>query len=314
MVSETQVLALRAFNRLYTKRAGVLDPYLSSDLSLTDVRVLYELAHAEDNTAVASEISRTLGIDNGYLSRILKRFESSGWITRSPNPRDQRQSLLSLTPKGMKAYAPLQAKSTAEATALLASLTPEDRLKLIASMNTIESLLSDATNGHTPKPATRVVVIRDLKPGDLGWVLQAHGEIYSSEWGLNSAFESLVAEVIAQCGRMDPARERGWIAEVDGKRAGSIFLMKGSGPTVAKIRLLLLTSEARGLGLGGRLVDECMAFAREKGYAKIELWTHSCLLAARKIYAKRGFELVKEEFSNQFGPELYGETWEMDLK
>lgn len=338
-VPDTDIHALRAFNRFYTRKAGVLGPYLSSDLSLTDVRVLYELAHAPSDL-VATDIARKLGHDNGYLSRILKRFENRGWIKRTPNPRDGRQSLLALTDKGREAFAPLDARSHAEAGAVLEPLSERERGELMSALETVQRLLgaptadgagtasassatmssasttNDNANG-APAPAglATSVTLRNIQPGDLGWVVQIHGALYHAEYGWDATFEALVAEIVADFARNhDPARERAWIAEAGGERVGCVFVVKGSAPTTAKLRLLCLTPAARGLGLGGRLVDEVLSFARGAGYNRVELWTHSCLLAARKIYARRGFELVKSEpYVGLGGHELVGEFWELDL-
>lgn len=317
-VADGDIHALRAFNRFYTRKAGVLGPYLASDLSLTDVRVLYELAHAGDAAPTATEIARKLGHDNGYLSRILKRFETRGWICRTPNPRDGRQSLLALTQKGREAYAPLEARSHAEAGAILAPLADGERGELMGALETIRRLLGDptSTEGTIDEPALKhEVVLRDIRPGDLGWVVQMHGALYHAEYGWNSDFEALVAEIVADFARThDAERERAWIAESAGERVGCVFVVKGSKPDTAKLRLLCLTPAARGLGLGGRLVDEVIGYATEKGYRRIELWTHANLLAARKIYAKRGFELIKSEpYVGLGGFELVGEFWEKDL-
>ncbi len=301
------VQAIRRFNRFYTGRIGVLDPYLGSDMSLTDVRVLYELAHRE--TPVASEIGRDLRLDAGYLSRILRRFEASGWLARERDVRDARQSVLRLTEAGHTAFAPLQQKSRDEAAALLAPLPPPERQQVVEAMARIERLLDPAS---APAP-TRTVVLRDPQPGDMGWVVQQHGELYAREYGWNSAFEALVADIVAQFVRkFQPGWEKCWIAELDGKRVGAVFLVRKSAGT-AQLRLLLLAPSARGLGLGGRLTDECIAFARAKGYRKMVLWTNSCLEAARAIYAKRGFKLDKAEPYEGFGQQLVGETWSLRL-
>lgn len=302
------VKAVRQFNRFYTRRIGVLDPYLGSDMSLTDVRVLYELAHRE--SAVASEIGRDLGLDGGYLSRILRRFESAGWLTREPNPRDARQSLLRLTEAGHAAFAPLQQKSRDEARALLARLPAPRQRQLIDAMRTIEALIEPTASA----PATpTTVVLREPGPGDIGWVVQQHGEIYAREYGWNSDFEALVADIASQFLRkFQPAWERCWIAELNGERVGAVFVVRKS-PTVAQLRMLILAPQARGLGLGARLTDECIAFARNKGYRKMVLWTNSCLSAARGIYAARGFKRVKSEPYEGFGQQLVGETWELKL-
>ena len=302
------VKAIRQFNRFYTRRIGVLDPYLDSDMSLTEVRVLYELAHRE--APVASEIGKDLHLDGGYLSRILRRFEDKGWLTRGTDARDARQSLLRLTEAGHSAFAPLQQKSRDEAAALLAPLSAAERSRLIGAMDTVQSLLDP--DARTPKRQT--AVLREPAPGDIGWVVQQHGEIYAREYGWNSEFEALVADIAGQFLRkFQPGRERCWIAELDGERVGAVFVVRKSA-TTAQLRMLILTPQARGLGLGARLTDECIAFARSKGYRKMVLWTNSCLTAARGIYAARGFKLVKSEAYEGFGQHLVGETWELKLK
>ena len=302
------VKAIRQFNRFYTRRIGVLDPYLDSDMSLTEVRVLYELAHRE--APVAREIGRDLHLDAGYLSRILRRFEDKGWLTRGTDARDARQSLLRLTEAGHSAFAPLQQKSRDEAAALLAPLSAAERSRLIGAMDTVQSLLDP--DARTPKRQT--AVLREPAPGDIGWVVQQHGEIYAREYGWNSEFEALVADIAGQFLRkFQPGWERCWIAELDGERVGAVFVVRKS-TTTAQLRMLILTPQARGLGLGARLTDECIAFARSKGYRKMVLWTNSCLTAARGIYATRGFKLVKSEAYEGFGQHLVGETWELKLQ
>jgi DNA-binding MarR family transcriptional regulator/GNAT superfamily N-acetyltransferase len=306
-IDAAAVKAIRQFNRFYTRRIGALDPYLGSPMSLTDVRVLYELAHRE--TAVASEIGRDLGLDAGYMSRILRRFETEGWLTREPHARDARQSVLRLTEAGHAAFAPLQQKSRDEAAALLAPLAPAQRLQLVQAMGTMQSLLDPEAAPLRPQAA----VLRDPAPGDMGWVVQQHGEIYAREYGWNSEFEALVAGIASEfLLKFQPEWERGWIAELQGERVGAVFVVRKS-PTVAQLRMLILAPGARGLGLGGKLVDECIAFARLKGYRKMVLWTNSCLLAARSIYEKRGFKLTESEPHASYGKQLVGETWEMKL-
>lgn len=306
-VDPAAVKAIRQFNRFYTRRIGALDPYLGSPMSLTDVRVLYELAHRE--TAVASEIGRDLGLDAGYMSRILRRFESEGWLTREPHPRDARQSVLHLTEAGHAAFAPLQQKSREEAAALLDPLAPSQRQQLVQAMGTMQSLLDP--DAAPPKP--QAAILRDPAPGDIGWVVQQHGEIYAREYGWNSKFEALVAGIASEfLLKFQPKWERCWIAELNGERVGAIFVVRKSA-TVAQLRMLILTPGARGLGLGGKLVDECIAFARLKGYKKMVLWTNSCLAAARGIYAKRGFQLTQSEPHEGYGSPLVGETWELKL-
>jgi len=301
------VKAVRRFNRFFTRRAGVLAPYLGSEFSLTDVRVLYELAHQPALTATA--LRRDLGLDAGYLSRILKRFEAAGWLARSADPADARQSLLQITPAGRAVFEPLQQKSREEAAALLASLAPPARRELVQAMQRIEALLAP----QAAPAATRTVVLRDPVPGDIGWVVQTHGELYAREYGWNSAFEALVAEIAARfVRRFQPDWEKCWIAELDGERVGSVFVARKSA-TTAQLRMLILAPQARGLGLGARLTDECLAFARARGYRKMVLWTNSCLTAARDIYARRGFKLVKSEPYEGYGQKLVGETWSLTL-
>lgn len=306
-VSPHQVKAVRVFNRFYTQHIGVLDPYLGSELSLTEVRVLYELAHRDQPTA--TELARDLALDGGYLSRILRRFEGKGWLMRVPSPADARQSLIKLSNLGYEAFAPLQQKSRDEASALLAPLGEAERRKVIDALATVQRLLDPTA----PPPPTRTALLRDLKPGDMGWVVQQHGEIYWREYGWNMEFEALVAGIAGKLIKnFDPGWERGWIAELDGERVGSVFVVRKS-RTVAQLRMLILTEQARGLGLGARLTDECLAFARGKGYRKMILWTNSILTAARDIYAKRGFKLVKSEPYRGFGQDLIGEHWELTL-
>jgi DNA-binding MarR family transcriptional regulator/GNAT superfamily N-acetyltransferase len=285
-VSAAQVKAVRGFNRFYTQRIGVLMPYLGSELTLTEVRVLYELAHRQQPTA--SELARDLLLDAGYLSRILRRFEGQGWLARSPSPADARQSLLQLSEAGHQAFAPLQQRSRDEAAALLAPLPEADRKRVIESMKVVHRLL-DAADAPTPAP-----VLRDPRPGDMGWVVMQHGEIYGQEDGFNWEFEALVAEIAAGfIKNFRPAREKGWIAEM---------------------RLLILTAAARGQGLGGRLVDECIAFARARHYRKLVLWTNAHLQAARAIYQSRGFVMTASEPFQGYGRNnLIGETWELKL-
>lgn len=304
-VAPEAVKAVRRFNRFFTRRIGVLDPYLDSALSLTDVRVLYELAHRPG--VVARDLLHELGLDAGYLSRILKRFEVAGWLARTPSPADGRQSLLTLTEAGHAVFAPLQQKSRDEAAALLQPLDAARRTQLVDAMKRVEALLAGAASSNGS------VVLRDPVPGDMGWVVQQHGEIYWREYGWNSDFEALVAGIAADFIRkFQPDGEKCWIAELDGERVGAVFVVRQS-RTVARLRMLILSPQARGLGLGARLTDECIAFARARGYRKMVLWTNSCLTAARAIYTKRGFRLTKSEPYEGFGQQLVGETWELRL-
>lgn len=307
-VSPAQVKAVRGFNRFYTQQIGILAPYLSSDMSLTEVRVLYELAHRDQPTA--SELGSDLALDAGYLSRILRRFEQRGWLARVASPADARQNLLELTAHGRAAFEPLQQKSHDEAAALLGALSPASRGKLLDAMATMQQLLEGQTQSSPP----RTVLLREPLPGDLGWVVQQHGEIYAREYGWNLEFESLVATIAGEFAKkFQPQWERCWIAEVDGQRAGSIFVARKS-TTVAQLRMLILTPQARGLGLGARLTEEAIAFARGKGYRKMVLWTHGNLLAARHIYAAHGFKRVKSVPYRAYGGHaLIGETWALRL-
>ncbi|APW43627.1 bifunctional helix-turn-helix transcriptional regulator/GNAT family N-acetyltransferase [Rhodoferax saidenbachensis] len=303
------VKALRGFNRFYTQRIGVLSPYLGGALSLTEVRVLYELAHhpAAEPALTASALAQRLGLDMGYLSRILRRFEARVWLKRKPSPKDARHSLLTLTQAGHKAFAPLQQQSRDEAAALLGTVPPAQQGMVVEAMRTIEQLLAPVA------AAQPGVVLRDPRSGDMGWVVQQHGEIYAREYGFTAEFEALVAELVARYIRnYQPEWERCWIAERGGQRVGAVFVVRKS-KQVAQLRMLILTPQARGLGLGGQLTDVCIAFARDKGYRKMVLWTNQCLDAARAIYAKRGFVLARSEVHHSFGQTQVGETWELRL-
>jgi DNA-binding MarR family transcriptional regulator/GNAT superfamily N-acetyltransferase len=300
------VAAVRAFNRFYTRQIGLLHAgYLKSPFSLTEVRVLYEIARRPRLTAAA--LGKELGLDAGYLSRILLKFDNRGLIRRQPSESDGRQSCLSLTRAGQSAFSPLDRGAELQVATLLAKLSQPDQAHLIQSMRTIEQLL----DAH-PQPATPYL-LRSHQPGDMGWVIHRHGALYAQEYGWDERFEALVAEIAAQfIQNFDARRERCWIAEKDGAIAGSVFLVRKS-KTVAKLRLLLVEPSARGLGLGGRLVEECIRFARQAGYRKITLWTQSILLAARKIYERNGFQLVSQEPHRTIGRRLIGETWELKL-
>ncbi|HPR44641.1 MAG TPA: bifunctional helix-turn-helix transcriptional regulator/GNAT family N-acetyltransferase [Ottowia sp.] len=308
-VDPDDIRAFRAFNRFFTQRIGVLRPYLGSDLSLTEVRLLHDLAHRDGCTA--AELARSLALDPGYLSRVLRRFSAKGWLERRHARSDGRARELSLSPAGHAAFEPLQERSRREVAALLAPLTAKARRELIEALQHAQALL-DPSQAGAPAPQ-RTIVLRDPRPGDMGWVIQQHGALYAQEFGWSDAFEALVAEIVAGMMRAhDPAWERGWIAEIDGERVGSVFVVRKNAET-AQLRLLLLTPPARGLGLGGRLTDECIAFARAKGYRQLVLWTHANLVAARRIYAQRGFRLANSEEYEAFGQPLVSENWELDL-
>ncbi len=304
---ERRVKALRAFNRFYTQRIGVLDPDPGQTLGLTDVRVLYELAHCDQPTA--SELALSLGLDPGHLSRILRRFQERGWLERVPSIADARAHLLRLNASGHTVFAPLQQQSRDRARALLQPLQPAQQEQLLQCMGTVQALLH-----ARPGPAAlRTAILREPGPGDIGWVVQQHGEIYAREYGWDQQFEALVASIAARfVQKFQPQWERCWIAELDGERVGAVFLVRKSA-RVSQLRMLILSPAARGLGLGARLTDACLDFARERGYRKMVLWTNSCLLAARAIYTRRGFQLVKSEPYRGFGQDLVGETWELAL-
>jgi DNA-binding MarR family transcriptional regulator/GNAT superfamily N-acetyltransferase len=304
--SEGQIAAVRAFNRFYTRKLGVLDQQLlKSPYSLSEARVLYELAHREDLSA--KEIGGELGLDAGYLSRIVQNFDENGLITRKPLPSDRRQYRLSLTAKGRQAFARLERSSQEDVGAMLAALPTGGSQKLIGAMALIERLLGAP---DTPPPAA---ILRGPRPGDMGWVVQSHGALYAAEYGFDASFEGLVAEITAKfLASYDASRERCWIADIDGAPVGSIFLVRHS-DDVAKIRLLIVDSAGRGQRLGQRLVAECITFAKACGYRKIALWTQSILLAARKIYQDAGFVLVASEANRGFGQDLISETWELEL-
>ena len=303
---DAHIEAVRRFNRFYTQRIGVLrDGLLGSPFTLTQARVLYELAHREGPSA--TELARDLGLDPGYLSRILRGFEKRGLVRRTPSRTDGRRSHLALTPRGRAAFAPLDRRSQAEVGSMLAPLPPPDQKRLVDAMRSIQGLLDPPLRGGEP------VLLRPPHAGDLGWVVHRHGAVYAKEWGYDWTFEALVAQIVAEYVRnLDPARERAWIAEEDGAPVGSVFLVRKSA-TVAKLRLLLVEPEARGLGIGRRLVEECVAFAREAGYRKITLWTQKPLKAARAIYQGAGFRLVHEEAHRSFSQDLVAETWELAL-
>jgi DNA-binding MarR family transcriptional regulator/GNAT superfamily N-acetyltransferase len=301
-----RVEAVRRFNRFYTQQIGVLqERLLRSPFSLTEVRILYELAHRQKLTA--TELGKELGLDGGYLSRILRGFEKRGLIGRTPSEADGRQSHLGLTEEGRDAFAPINARSHDEVAAALSNLSTAQQKRLVEAMHTIERVL-----GAQPEQKA-LYLLRPHRPGDMGWVVHRHGLLYSQEYGWDDQFEALVASVVAKfIQHYDPKRERCWIAEKGGEPVGSVFLVKQS-KTAAKLRLLLVEPKARGLGLGARLVSECVGFARQVGYRKIMLWTNSVLYAARHIYEEAGFRLIHKEHHHSFGHDLIGETWELKL-
>ncbi len=286
--------AVRRFNRFYTRQIGLLGKgYLDSPFTLAEVRVLYELAHRRAPTA--TEMAQALGLDAGYLSRMLLSFRRRGFLARKTSTKDARQSHLSLTRTGQAAFAGLEAKSEAGVSKLLEHFSPGEQKRLTGAMATIEGLLGERAEPKTP------YLLRTHQPGDMGWVIHRHGVLYADEYGWDERFEALVAEIAAEfIQKFDAKRERCWIAERDGAIVGSVFLVRKT-DRVAKLRLLLVEPSARGLGIGGRLVDECVRFARQAGYRTITLWTQSILDAARHIYRKAGFHVVKRERHDSFG-------------
>lgn len=303
---EAHIGDVRRFNRAYTRVLGLLDRgLLDSPFSLAEARILYELAQSEE--ASAAGLARALGLDTGYLSRILKKFETRGLIRRAPLARDARQNGIVLTEAGRAAFAGIDRASHDQLAAILGPLQPGQRAALVQAMRTIERVL-----GLAPEPRVPYL-LRPPQPGDIGWIVHRHGVLYASEYGWDESFEALVAEITAAFVKnLDPRRERCWIAERDGGIAGSVFLVRES-ETVAKLRLLYVEPAARGLGIGGRLVGECVRFARDCGYRSVTLWTNDVLISARRIYEAQGFRLVREEPHHSFGKDLVGQYWELTL-
>ena len=313
-VPSARVAAMRGFNRFYTRRIGVLEEkLLASPFSLAEGRILYELARRDG--LAASELASELLLDAGYLSRMLMRFSKLGLVTRSRSPDDARVHLLRLTPKGHAAFAPLDRRSQQEIAGLLGALPERSQRQLIGAMHRIESLLGNSPPPSSlPSPTSSPCVLRPHLPGDMGWVIGQHGALYAQEYGWDDRFEALVAEIAARFIReFDPQRERCWIAESEGERVGSVFLVRKS-TTVAKLRLLLVTPAARGRGLGRLLVDACVDFARSSGYRKLTLWTQQNLAAARHVYKQAGFTCTRRERHSSFGQALVGETWDLQLR
>lgn len=302
---EDRVQAIRAFNRFYTGMIGVLrEGLLRSPYSLTEARAIFELAQQEATEVV--DLRRRLGIDPGYLSRILARFEADGLVGRERSASDGRRQTIRLTEQGRAAYEMLDTRSAVEVRELLARLTEEDQRRLLGAMRAIREILEDS---RRPEP----FVLRSPGPGDFGWVVHRHGVLYADEYGWDDSFEALVARIVADfVEHRDPRREQAWIAEVDGERAGCVFCVKKE-EKVAQLRLLLVEPSARGMGIGRRLVEECMRFARRAGYEQMMLWTNDVLADARRIYERVGFRLVEEERHHSFGHDLVGQNWWLEL-
>ena len=305
---EQDIAAFRRFNRMYTKVIGTLNEVLlGSGFSLAEARVLYELVHAE--TPMAKEIAEGLEMDTGYLSRILAKFERDGLLRRKVSKQDGRVEVLGLTARGKAAAERLNDLSNAQATSLLQGVAPEARVELLGSMRTIEGVLAKE---KVERPA---FVLRPHRVGDMGWVVSREGVGYAEQFGWDETFEGLVATIVGEfIAKFDAKKERCWIAEIDGRNVGHIFLVKHpTAPETAKLRLLFVESSARGMGLGDALVKECVRFARAAGYKKVVLWTQSMLTAAIRIYERAGFRLVKEEPHHSFGHDLVGQEWELEL-
>jgi DNA-binding MarR family transcriptional regulator/GNAT superfamily N-acetyltransferase len=300
---DRRVGVVRSFNRFWTRQIGVLrEGYLESRFSLTEVRVLFELARCEETTA--SELGGELGLDAGYLSRLLGNFEKDGLIHKRPSEADGRRSLLRLTERGRETFAPLDARSRSDIGAMLGSLSVAEQDRLVGAMSTIEGLLTEPEGTY---------LLRPHESGDMGWVVHRHGILYAGEYGWDERFEALVAQIVAKfIQEYDPKREHCWIAERDGENVGCVFLVRES-EEIARLRLLLVEPQVRGLGIGSRLVEECVRFARRAGYRKIMLWTNDVLYAARHIYQGVGFRIVHEEPHHSFGHDLVGQTWELKL-
>lgn len=298
--------AVRAFNRFYTRQIGLLDEgLLKSAFSLTEARVLYELAHREGLTA--TDLGRDLGLDAGYVSRLLKKFERRHLILRSTLASDARQSSIALTKAGRDAFAPLNKDSHNQVAALLDRLSGPEQERLVKSMRTVQRLLGEPAEPRVP------YLLRPLQVGDIGWITRRQGMLYAQEYGWDETYEALVAEILSALVKsFDPKWERSWIAEREGEVVGSVFVVRKS-DEVAKLRLLYVEPSARGLGIGKRLVEECIGFARAKGYRTLTLWTNDILDAARHIYQVAGFKLAEEERHHSFGKDLVGQTWNLDL-
>ena len=300
------VAAVRRFNRFYTRQIGLLEEGLHhTPFSLTQVRVMYEIFHRPGVTATG--LCEALGLDAGYLSRLLLGLRRQGLVSARAEPADRRRRTLTLTERGVRTFEGLNARSSEEVGVLLARLSRPQRRELVRAMRGIEGLLAPPSESAEP------VVLRAPLPGELGWVVKRHGEIYAAEYGWNAEFEGLVAGIVGEfAAGLDPRRERCWIAELRGEPAGSIFLVKDT-PRVAKLRLLLVEPWARGHGVGSRLVDACVGFAREAGYGMVRLWTNAELHAARRLYERAGFRLADQSRAHRFGHDQVFQTWELHL-
>lgn len=303
--TDARVAAVRRFNRAYTNLLGLLrEGLLDTPYSLTEARVLFELAQRDETEL--GDLRALLGLDAGYMSRIIGRFERRGMLLRTRSLSDGRRQVIRLTDDGMSAFRMLDERSAAQVRAMLAIRTEDGQRHLVASMNAIEEVL-----GRRSRP--EAVVLRPPHPGDFGWVVERHGALYADEYGWNETFEALVARIVADyLDHRDRQREAAWIAEVEGERAGCVFCMKKT-EEVAQLRILLVEPAARGMGVGSRLVGECVRFARRTGYVRMTLWTNDVLESARRIYERAGFQLVKQQEHRSFGRNLVGQNWELTL-
>ncbi|HJQ13015.1 MAG TPA: bifunctional helix-turn-helix transcriptional regulator/GNAT family N-acetyltransferase [Gemmatimonadaceae bacterium] len=301
-----QIATIREFNRFYTRQIGVLNrEFLDTPFSLAEVRVLYELYYHERSTATA--IGQELGVDPGYLSRMLRGFERRGFLAKEPSSTDGRQTLLRLSATGRRAFEQAEARQRTAVEKTLESMAPDQRHQLIGAMHRIERLLGSSPSSNVP------YIIRPHQPGDIGWVTHRQAVLYNTEYGWDETFEALVADVLSKfIAHFNPKRERSWIVERDSEIVGSVFCAEKT-KTTAALRMLYVEPSARGLGIGTRLVDECIAFARRAGYSRLSLWTNDVLHSARRIYERAGFHLVESNRHHSFGKDLVGQTWELEL-
>ncbi|MDP0926942.1 bifunctional helix-turn-helix transcriptional regulator/GNAT family N-acetyltransferase [Paracoccus onubensis] len=306
--SDSEIASVRLFNRFHTRLVGALnDRLLASDYSLPQVRILYEIANARpDAPPSARELGKALRMDTGYLSRIVSGLEGEGLVMRTPSSDNAKRLALTLTDRGAAVFNGLNAASAEEVAALLAPLSKTERSQLVGAMHRIRRLLGD-------DPDDRTFILRDPRPGDLGWIMHRQGMLYAREYGWDWTFEALVAEIVGQFVKeFAPDRERCWIAEMEGEVVGSVFVVRQDDET-AKLRLLYVDPAARGRGLGRRLVEECIRFAQAKGYRRMVLWTNDILISARRIYEAAGFTLIEEEPHHSFGKDLVGQVWGRNL-
>lgn len=320
---------VRRFNRFYTRQIGVLqEKLLHSPFSLTEGRVLYEIAYQGDTgtprvtTPTAADLARNLELDGGYLSRILQRFARRKLISRTRSKADARQAHLALTAHGRRALAPLQQLARDEVAGMLRRLSPAERRRVVDAMRLIQrslggsgdvAIAGSAAAAMEPGRDGEPFTLRGHRAGDMGWIVSRQSALYAEEYGWTTEYEALAADIVAHFLKtFDPTRERCWVAERDGARLGAVMIVRES-DAVAKLRLLHVEREARGLGIGRRLVAECVRFSRAAGYEKITLWTQANLLAARHLYEAAGFTCVSSEPHHRFGKDLVAETWQIAL-